>query len=120
MTTRRFISYEGLLRFSKLCKKRFGMPLSRSQEMLCRTFGFQGMFALQRHASAGGPVAQLSLEEWTRRMRAEVGSDLDELMSSDELSKWFLRIYGPDNLANARELSEGLDKAAETEQSTEP
>lgn len=120
MSARRIISYEGLLRFSKLCKKRFGMPLSRSQAMLCRTFGFQGMFALQRHVSGVGPIAQLSLEEWTRRMRAEVGSDLDELMSRDELSKWFLRIYGPDQFANVRELSEGRDEAAETEQSTEP
>lgn len=120
MSNRRVIRYEGLLRFSKLCRKRFGMPLARAQEMICRTLGFQGMFALQRHVSGVCPVDPLSRDEWVRRIRAEVGSDLDELMSGDELSKWFWRIYGPDHFANARELAEAPDEAAETEQSTEP
>jgi hypothetical protein len=90
------VSYGALLRFAKICKKRFAIPLSRAQEMLCRTFGFTGMFALQRHVDGACPARRLSFEDWSSGMRAEVGSDLDELVSEEGLRTWFRRMYRTD------------------------
>lgn len=93
MNNAQYIGYPDFLKYSKKIGRRFAIPLQRAQEMFSRVCGFGGMYELQKHVQGNVPAPSVTLEIWVARLRAEFGSDLDELVPEDERARWFRYIY---------------------------
>ena len=91
------VRYKYVLSYAKIVKKRLAVSLSQAQELLSRSAGYRGMYHLQ--SSAIDPDTDcrvlMTVDRWTARLRAEVGSDFDDLFPSEEIDIWFRRMYAP-------------------------
>jgi len=98
MTARYAVRYDGFKKCSKVVAKRFAMPLSRAHEVLSRASGYSGLHELQEFQARGIGAQAFArsdtvLEVWSRRLRAELGADVDDLFPLEEQLIWSSRIH---------------------------
>ena len=91
------VRYKYVLSYGKIVKKRLAVNLSQAHELLSRSAGYRDFHHLQ--SSAIDPDTDcrvlMTVDRWTARLRAEVGSDFDDLFPSEEIDIWFRRMYVP-------------------------
>lgn len=105
MLSERYPRYSQLKRCAKFLAKRYAIRLTLAQEALCRASGFRNLNQLSPLCDSremigdrlGGP----SQEEWSRRLRGELGADYDELFPKEDQTVWWRRIHGRHESDNA-------------------
>lgn len=91
---RAHIRYATTKSFGKLIGKRFALRHASALETVARASGYRNWNELSGEAQSESARREVDFGTWIRRLGAELGSDLEVLMTSDELTTWHRRLHG--------------------------
>lgn len=89
-----FIRVRYLKGFGKFIGRRFGLQHSRALDLVCRASGFDSLAHVYELKDSAADSGTLGSAVWISRLRGELGSDLEVLVTLSELEQWFPRIHG--------------------------